>query len=58
MLITDNDAREFLQWLDEQDRHPLTDWEINFVADNMNRRHFTEAQKKVVQDLLNKYPYA
>lgn len=32
-----------------------TEWELNFIHSNINRRTFTDKQKEIIADLLKKY---
>lgn len=52
---TDEDIRGFLEDLDNDKTANLSDWETQFLENNLDRAHFTDRQRKVVQSLVDKY---
>ncbi len=52
---TGEDLNAYLKELDESSDIELTTWEGNFVSSNLTRFNFSNAQRKVIQDLVKKY---
>ena len=54
MILPSNDeCRRVLKEL--EDEPELSEWEAGFVADNLARTHFTDAQKEVVARFKEKF---
>lgn len=54
MIIPNNyRCKEVIEVL--ADEPSLTDWESNFVHSNLKREEFTDAQREVIANLMDKY---
>jgi hypothetical protein len=52
---TGEDINAYLNELDQSPDISLTDWESTFVGSNLQRTNFSNAQRKVITDLVRKY---
>lgn len=53
ILPTDEDCRRVIAEL--ADDPGLTEWESEFIESNLDRVHFTDAQKEVVWRMMEKF---
>lgn len=53
ILPNDEECREIIEAL--ADEPNLTTWEQDFLEDNVDREHFTPAQREAVANLREKY---
>lgn len=55
MDLTDQDCHQLLEQMDEKTDLSLTDWELSFLENNIDRKVFSEKQKNVIRRLMLKY---
>lgn len=53
-MMTDMDRQEFLRQLDNAD-FEVSDWEARFIESCLNRTQYTEAQREVIDRLIERY---
>lgn len=52
---TDDQIREFLVSLDEDQELEVTPWEAEFIGNNLTRASFSPKQRNVIRKLNEKY---
>lgn len=53
--LTDADCVMAIHKLDNNLSYNLSDWEANFVGENLQRNRFSERQKEVIAKLIDEY---
>lgn len=52
---TDADRADFLKALDKS-RHEVSDFEAKFIESNLDRDMFSAKQRKVIDEMMERYP--
>lgn len=53
--LSDDDRADFLQRLDDSDEIEVSAWEAQFLESNLDRKTFTEAQRRSIDRMFDEY---